>query len=64
MCCESSRHVAARASTCGCGCCGAGTFARRFISPKEEREALEAYRDELKKELAGLEEHMRKLEKQ
>lgn len=34
---------------------------RRFISAKEEQERLEDYRDQLKKELAGLEERMQEL---
>jgi len=46
---------------CICGCCGGGTFFRRFISAKEEQERLEEYRDQLKKELAGVEERLREL---
>jgi len=46
--------------TCTCGCCGCGcgTFFRRFISAKEEQERLEEHRDQLKKELAGVEERI------
>jgi hypothetical protein len=40
------------------GCCGGF---RRFKSAKEELEELEAYKEELKKELAGIEEHVQKL---
>lgn len=43
---------------CGCRC---GTFFRRFISAKEEKEMLEEYRDNLKKELAGVEERIQEL---
>ncbi len=43
---------------CGCGC---GVLFRRFISAKEEQERLENYRDQLKKELAGLEERIQEL---
>ena len=43
---------------CGCGC---GTFIRRFISTKEELERLERYRDQLKDEIAGVEERIREL---
>jgi len=43
---------------CGCGC---GVLFRRFISAKEEQERLEDYRDQLKKELAGLEERIQEL---
>jgi hypothetical protein len=38
---------------CACGCCGCGSSFRRFFSAKEERECLETYREQLKKELAG-----------
>lgn len=40
-------------------CC---SIPRRFRTAKEKREALEKYRDELKKELAGVEEGMKNLE--
>ena len=40
---------------CGCGC-GGGSGFRRFFSSQEKRECLENYRDQLKKELAGVEE--------
>jgi hypothetical protein len=43
---------------CSCGC---GGFPRRYISAKEEKEMLEAYREQLKKELAGVEEAIQKL---
>ncbi len=48
---------------CNCGCCGCGcgTFFRCFISTKEEQERLEHYRDQLKKELAGVEERIQEL---
>ncbi len=42
------------------GCCV--PFERRFVSAKEERERLEKYRDELKKELAGVDQRMKELE--
>jgi len=48
---------------CACGCCGCGcgpSF-RRFFSSKEEQECLEAYSDELRKELAGVEERIKEL---
>jgi len=44
---------------CGCGC---GTPFRRFVSSKEEQERLEGYSDQLKKELAGVEERIKELE--
>ncbi len=45
---------------CTCGCCGCGCDSgfRRFYSTREERECLEIYRDQLQKELAGLEERI------
>jgi hypothetical protein len=48
---------------CTCGCCGCGCAPsfRRFISSEEEQECLETYRDQLKKELAGVEEHIKEL---
>jgi hypothetical protein len=51
-------------SACGCGCGGGGFFPRLYISRQEEREWLENYRDELKKELAGAEERLKELKKQ
>ena len=43
---------------CGCGC---GGFHRRFVSAKEEQERLENYAEQLKKELAGVEERIQEL---
>lgn len=50
---------------CGCGCCGCGCAAafRRFFSSKEEAECLGAYKDQLEKELAGVEERLEELKK-
>jgi hypothetical protein len=44
-----------------CCCCEPGTFSRRFVSSKEAEERLEAYKDQLKKEIAGVDERIRKL---
>lgn len=55
MCCECEPRKP-RGCTCGCG----PSF-RRFYSSKEERERLESYQDELKKELAGVEERLTEL---
>lgn len=43
-----------------CCCCGPGAVMlfRHFVSRKEELERLEEYRDQLKKELTGLEERI------
>jgi hypothetical protein len=48
---------------CDCGCGGGGFFHRLYISRDEERERLEKYRDELKKELTGVEERLKELKK-
>lgn len=50
---------------CTCGCCGCGCAPafRRFFSSKEEAECLEAYKDQLEKELAGVEERLEELKK-
>lgn len=43
----------------GCNCGGgSGMISRRFMSKKEKKEMLEEYKDQLKKELAGVEEHI------
>ncbi len=48
---------------CNCGCCGCGPFFRRFITAKEKEERLEEYKDQLKKELEGLEERIQELKR-
>ena len=45
---------------CECGCCP--PF-RRYYSAEEEQERLAAYRDQLKKELADVEECISNIEK-
>jgi hypothetical protein len=45
-------------STCGCG-----TFTRRFITIKEEQSWLEEYKDQLQKELAGVDERIQEMKK-
>ncbi|MBU4227431.1 hypothetical protein KJ987_04190 [bacterium] len=57
----SQRTLGAWECNCGCCGCGCGMFFRRFISAKEEQERLEEYRDQLKKELVGIEEHIQEL---
>jgi hypothetical protein len=55
-------------SDAGIGCCcevgvvHCGPGHRHFFSKQERRECLESYRDQLKKELAGLEERIREIE--
>lgn len=55
----SQRTFGVRECSCGCCGCGCGPFFRRFLSAKEEEERLEEYRDQLKKELEGVEEHIK-----
>ncbi|MGB6064739.1 MAG: hypothetical protein WBG50_08005 [Desulfomonilaceae bacterium] len=59
MCHPGSHHRFAgmRGGTCGCG--GGGHSFRHFYTAKEEEEWLENYRDQLKKELAGVEERLK-----
>ena len=54
MCCETNipQHQN-RQAMCGCGCTG---MSRRFLSAQEEKAKLEEYQDQLKKELAGVQE--------
>lgn len=47
--------------TCGCCGCGCGPAFRRFFSSQEQRECLESYKDQLQKELAGVEERIKEL---
>lgn len=42
----------------GMDCC---SFVRRFPTSKERRDSLESYRDDLRNELAGVEERIREL---
>ena len=46
--------------TCGCGC-GCGPSFRRFFTVKEEQECLKSYKEQLQKELAGVEERIKEL---
>jgi hypothetical protein len=55
---ESCRKAIAYTSEC---CCGHPGFVRHFISKKERRESLKEYKDMLKKELEGVEEHLKEL---
>ena len=48
---------------CVCGCGSGEFFPRLYISRQEERDWLEKYRSELKKELAGVEERLKELKK-
>lgn len=63
MCCESSeyqRGFISRRYAFGCSC-DCGPSFRRFMSAEEERERIEEYKEQLKKELAAVEEHLKEL---
>ena len=48
---------------CNCGCCGCGCSPpfRRFFTAREEMERPIIYRDQLEKELAGVQEQISEL---
>lgn len=52
---DAGAHKVSAESCCASSCCGP---TRHFITKEERREALETYKDQLKKELVGLEEHL------
>ena len=59
----------ANSADCGCGCCcdhehvqGHGNSFRRFVSSQERKEMLAEYEDQLKKEIAGVEERIQEIE--
>lgn len=43
-------------------CCSPSGFARRFVSNKEKHECLEQYKEQLEKEIAGVDERIQELE--
>ena len=51
----------AESGGCTCGGCECGPSFRSFFSSKEQQERLQAYRDQLKMELAGVEERIKEL---
>jgi hypothetical protein len=63
MCCETSETTRKDSSsgccTCGCGCDTGSGFKRRFWTKEERKECLEAYKSQLTKELAALDECVR-----
>jgi len=48
--------------TCGCCGCGCGPGFRRFFSAQEKQECLESYKEQLQKELSGVEECLKEVE--
>jgi hypothetical protein len=66
MCCDTHGHHAERAwhghgEHGSCCCCAPGGFVRRFESRGERLARLESYRDELTKELDGVNEALGEL---
>ena len=57
------RHGGGFRCACGCCGCGGGHGVRRFYSRAEQLECLENYLDQLKREIGGVEEHLRELKK-
>jgi hypothetical protein len=61
MMCHPSKHLHfTDADLCGCGC---GPSFRHFRTKDEKKEMLEKYRDQLKQEIAGIDEYIDDLEK-
>ena len=60
--CHHGKHTGGSGyQTHGCGC-ECTMFPRHFISSKEKKEMLENYKDQLQKELQGIEECIKKCE--
>jgi len=57
MCCQSEHPKPLET----CNCCSSGMFLRRFYSSKETQEMLKEYKEQLKKELDGVDERIREL---
>ena len=60
MCHTGLTRMFADKQLCGCEC---GPAIRHYFSSKEEKECLEHYMDQLKKELSGVEERIEDLRK-
>ena len=56
--CCGGEHGAHKAVASQCCCHGPS---RHFITKAERKEALEQYKDQLKKELTGVEEHLQEM---
>jgi hypothetical protein len=60
MCCEPKPGKISGTSAC---CCEPHGAFRRFVSSKEEAERLEKYKEQLEKEITGVEERINELKK-
>jgi len=56
--CHSEGQLLRHGPGCTCGCCGGGLQFRSFYTAEEELERLKGYKDELEKELAGVQERI------
>jgi hypothetical protein len=63
-CCEPDTGKRSSHGCCDCAptCYSPHGFTRHFVTDKERRECLERYREELKKEIAGVDERIGGLE--
>ncbi len=64
MCQPGTSRMPIRNRGCSCGCCGCGCgiLNRRFITRNEELDSLKEYKEEIVRELAGVEERMLELD--
>lgn len=62
-CCEpeTSRQYGSGCCDCAPTCCSPRGFTRRFVSDKERQEWLRDYKEQLEKEIAGVDERLRDL---
>ncbi len=64
MCCEPIGIQRSQEACCGvssCCECEPGSYFQRFNTRREQMECLEEYKSQLKRELEGMEEHLREL---
>ena len=63
MCKECGCEPHQEAESCGCGCHDEshGHHKRRFLTKEEKIEKLQKYAEELEKELAAVQEHLKEL---
>ncbi len=59
---QAGQPGAAGMQMCPCPMCGGTGMAPEGVSPEQERQGFERYRDELRKELAAIDERLARLE--